>query len=527
MRTKSKGVYNVIVVGAGTAGLVAAAGTAGLGGRVALIERHKMGGDCLNFGCVPSKALISSARVFHTIRHAADWGIRVPLPDADFSQIFERMRERRAIIAPHDSKERFESLGVDVFCGCARFLSPWELEVGGVKLRARYFVVATGTRAAIPPIDGLDGVRFFTNETIFDELREKPEHFLVIGGGPIGCELTQTFARFDSKVTLVQHGHRLLPREDPDVSVALKERFQAEGVAVLTDAEVKRVQMRDAKILATIQRSGTTSETACDALLIATGRNPSIDDLNLEAAGVRTNKRGIEVNAYLQTSQRHIYAAGDVTGRYLFTHMADYQARIVVRNILMPLQVLRQKADYSVVPWCTYTDPEIARVGMNEDDAKKAGVSYDVFEQPMSGVDRAVVENTESGSVKVLLRKGTDKILGATIVAEHAGDLLQPIVLAMRSRLGLSEVATAIHPYPTLIEAVRKTGDAYSKTRLTPFAKKLFAWLYRRQLGGVSNEFRNVDESKPGQGAGIEFRASAEDESALDHRGGSPGKRNV
>ncbi len=484
MKAKGEGVYNVVVLGAGTAGLVTAAGTASLGGRVALVERHKMGGDCLNFGCVPSKALISSARLLHTIRHAAAWGIDAPPPKADFSRIFERMRERRAKIAPNDSQERFESLGVDVFRGEARFLSSHEVGVESVKLRAKYFVIAAGTRAATPPIKGLEEVRYFTNETIFDQLRQKPEHLLVLGGGPIGCELSQAFARFGSKVTLVQRGSRLLPREDHDISVATQERFKAEGITVLTEAKVKQVQMRDGQIIPTIERNGKAGEITVDALLIATGRKPNIDGLGLDAAGVKTNKKGIEVNEYLQTSQSHIYAAGDITGRFLFTHMADYQARIIVRNILMPLQFLRQKADYSVVPWCTYTDPEIARVGMNEDEARKAGIAYDVFEQAMSGVDRAVVENAEAGAAKVLVRKGTDKILGATIVAEHAGDLLQPLVLAMRSGLGLSKVAAAIHPYPTFVEVIRKTGDAYSKTRLTPFAKKLFVWLYRQQLGG-------------------------------------------
>ncbi|MEA3209029.1 MAG: hypothetical protein QOE70_2086 [Chthoniobacter sp.] len=485
MKGKGHGVYNVVVIGAGTAGQVTAAGTAGLGGRVALIERNQMGGDCLNFGCVPSKALISSARVLHTIRHAAAWGIDVPPPQPDFSRIFERMRERRAGIAPHDSQERFESLGVDVFRGEARFLSPKEVEVEGVKLRAKHFVIATGTHAATPPIAGLESVRYFTNETIFDALREKPGFLLVLGGGPIGCELAQTFARFGVAVTLVQRGAWLLPREDHAASALLRKALEAEGVTVLTGAEVKSVRPEGSAISATIQRDGIDREEVFDALLLAAGRTPNLDQLNLEAAGVQTTKKGVEVNDYLQTFQPHIYAAGDITGQYLFTHMADYQARIVVRNILMPLQVLRQKADYSVVPWCTYTDPEVARVGLNEEEATRAGIACDVFEQPMAGVDRAILEEATAGSARVLVRKGTDIIVGATIVAEHAGDLLQPLVIAMRHGLGLGQIAATIHPYPTLVEVSRKTGDLYSKTRLTPRAKRIFAWLYARQRGDV------------------------------------------
>jgi len=480
---KGSGIYNVIVIGAGTAGLVTAAGTAGLGGRVALIERKHMGGDCLNFGCVPSKALISSARRLHAMRHAHKWGIAPPSVEPDFERIFGRMRERRARIAPNDSQERFESLGVDVFRGEARFLSPHEVEVGGTKLRARHFVIATGTHAARPTIAGLDQVRAFTNETIFEELKEKPARLLVLGGGPIGCELSQTFARFGVQVTLVQRGARLLPKEDADAAEVLTESLKNDGTSVLTGAELVRVQARGVRGgTATIRIGEETREQEFDALLIAAGRTPNLDSLALDAAGVRTNKRGVEVNDYLQTSQPHIYAAGDITGRFLFTHMADFQARIVVRNILMPFQLLRRRTDYSVVPWCTYTDPEIARVGLSEEEARKEGVEYDLYRQPMSEVDRAVVENATAGFAKVLTRKGTDKLLGATIVAEHAGDLLQPLVLAMHAGLGLGKVAAAIHPYPTFVEVERKAGDAYSKTRLTPRAKRVFSWLYQRQL---------------------------------------------
>ena len=484
---KGSGIYNVVVIGAGTAGLVTAAGTAGLGGRVALIERHRMGGDCLNFGCVPSKALISSARVLQTIRRAADWGVGAAAPEADFCRIFERMRERRAHLAPHDSPERFESLGVDVFRGEARFLSPHEVEVGGVKLRARHFVIATGTRARRPPIPGLEKVGAFTNETIFDELKKKPARLLVLGGGPIGCELAQALARFGVQVTLVQRGRQLLPKEDADAAELLLQTLQSEGVAVLANAEVQGLDARGERGgVAAIRAGETTRAVEFDALLLAAGRTPNIESLQLEMAGVRASTRGVEVNDYLQSSQPHIFAAGDITGRFLFTHTADYQARIVVRNILMPLQLLRQRADCSVVPWCTYTDPEIARVGLNEREAIEQGIAYDLYRQAMAGVDRAVVENATAGFAKVLTGRGTDRILGATIVGERAGDLLQPLVLAMHAKLGLGRVAAAIHPYPTFVEVARKAGDAYNKTRLTPRAKRLFQWLYRRQRGGAA-----------------------------------------
>ncbi len=476
---------NVVVIGAGTAGLVTAPGTAGLGGRVALIERNKMGGDCLNFGCVPSKALISSARLLHAIRHADDWGIARPPVEPDFKRLFERMHERRAKIAPNDSQERFEKLGVEVIRGEARFVSPHEVEVDGRKLRAKHFVIATGTRAARPKIEGIESVRAFTNETIFDELDAKPERLLVLGGGPIGCELAQVFARFGVRVTILQKGARLLQKEDQDVSALMQKRLETEGITILTESELKAVKPGSNGLSASIAHAGATCDEEFDALLLAAGRSPNIESLNLGAAGVKTGQRGVEVNDYLQTSQPHIYAAGDVTGRYLFTHMADFQARIVVRNILMPVQLLRQKANYSVVPWCTYTDPEIARVGLSEDEAKTRGIEFDRFEKKMTEVDRAVVESADAGFAKVLVKRGSDKILGVTIVAEHAGELLQPFVLAMSSGLGLKKIAAAIHPYPTFTEVGRKLGDDHARTALTPFVKKLFAWLYARQIGGT------------------------------------------
>lgn len=484
-KPKGEGTYNVAVIGAGTAGLVTAAGTAGLGGRVALIERNLMGGDCLNFGCVPSKALISSARLIARIRRAQDWGLRNTEPQFEFTEIFKRMRNRRAQIAPNDSQERFESLGVDVFRGEAKFLSPRELEVDEQRLRAKNFVIATGSRATIPKIAGIEMVEFFTNETIFDELATKPESMIILGGGPISCELAQTFSRLGVRVTIVQRGNQLLPREDRDVANFLEDRLVSEGVGIVKNVDARSVATNSggkiALQLVDRQSAGGIEKTVvADALLIAIGRTPNLRSLDLKSAGVEFDEKGIRVNDLLQTSQPHIYAVGDVIGPFLFTHMADAQARVVVRNILVPFQFLRQKMDYSAVPWCTYVDPEIATVGLNESGARKQNIDYDLIVQKLDEVDRAVVESESAGFAKVLLAKGSDTILGATLVCDHAGDLLHELVLAMRHRIGLGGIASTIHAYPTFAELARKAGDKYNKTRLTPAAKKIFAWLYRR-----------------------------------------------
>jgi pyruvate/2-oxoglutarate dehydrogenase complex dihydrolipoamide dehydrogenase (E3) component len=503
---KGEGLYNVVVIGAGTAGLVTAAGTAGLGGRVALVERNVMGGDCLNFGCVPSKALISSARLIQQIRDAEKWGLDRQSPQFVFEKVLERMRARRAKIAPNDSQERFESLGVDVFRGEARFVSPHEVQISGSpspqsspwqgeadasapgegrRLGAKNFVIATGSRAAIPRIEGINSVPYFTNETIFDELKTKPENMIVLGGGPIGCELAQTFRRLGVAITIVQRGDQLLPREDRDVAEFVERRLTSEGVRIIKNADAHSVATSDTgKVALELldRQSYRLAERTffADALLVAVGRTPNHRGLGLESAGVDVNERGVRVNDYLQTSQRHIYAAGDVIGPFLFTHMADAQARVVVRNILVPLQFLRQKMDYSVVPWCTYTDPEVAHVGLGEKEAKQKNIEYDLFRISLEDVDRAVVESEDAGFAKTLAAKGSDKILGATIVAPHAGDLLHEFVLAMKGGVGLGAIAATIHAYPTFAELARKAGDKYNKARLTPRAKKIFTWLYRR-----------------------------------------------
>jgi pyruvate/2-oxoglutarate dehydrogenase complex dihydrolipoamide dehydrogenase (E3) component len=471
-------IYNVVVIGAGTAGLVTAAGTAGLGGRVALVERGRMGGECLNTGCVPSKALISSARLIDQIRHGERWGLEAQEPAFEFEAVFRRMRSRREKLAAHDSQERFEGLGVDVFRAEASFVSSREVRAGDARLVAKNFVVATGSRPAIPPIEGLDTVACYTNETIFDELAEKPDRMAILGGGPIGCELGQVFARMGVAVTIVQRPARLLPKEDPDAAELVRRTLEAEGVAVLTDSEVKRARKDGSTIRLSLDGAGASGRSlACDAVLIAAGRVPNVEGLNLEAAGVAYTRNGVTTNEHLQTSQPHIYAAGDIVGGHRFTHVADHHARIIVRNILFPWW--KARIERRTIPWCTYTSPEVARVGLNEDEARKKGIAYDLFTQPIEEVDRAVLESAELGFVKVLTARGKDRILGVTLVCERAGDLLPEFVTAMQNGIGLSGIGSAIHPYPTFAEIARKIADQRQKRRLTPFAKSVLTRLYR------------------------------------------------
>jgi pyruvate/2-oxoglutarate dehydrogenase complex dihydrolipoamide dehydrogenase (E3) component len=472
------GTYNVVVIGGGTAGLVTAAATAALGGRVALVERGRMGGDCLNTGCVPSKALISSARLAAQIRRAPEWGLPPLEPRLDLRRVLESMRERRARIAPHDSQERFEGLGVDVVRAQARFLSPREVQAGDVRLRARNFVIATGSRAAIPPIEGLADCRPFTNETIFDELREAPARMIVLGGGPIGCELGQAFARLGVTVTLVEMAGRILEKEDEDAAEAVRKRMEADGVRVIAGARAERVSRQDGCLRMEVRTEADGGETLeAEALLVAAGRVPNTEDLGLDAAGVAHDKKGIRVDACLRTSRRHIYAAGDVAGGHQFTHVADDHARTIVRNILLPWP--GRRVDHRALPWCTYTSPELARVGLNEAEARARGVAHDVWSCPFRDVDRAVVEREEDGFVKVLTEKGGDRILGVTMVGERAGDLVHELVLAMKHRIGLSGVSAAIHAYPTFAEAARKAADRAQKARLTPLAARVLAGIYR------------------------------------------------
>jgi mercury(II) reductase len=468
--------YNLVVIGAGTAGLVTAAGAAGLGARVALIEKHLMGGDCLNVGCVPSKCVIRAARVAAELRDAHEFGVQVPdRSTIDFAAVMERMRRLRARISHHDSAARFRDLGVDVFLGEARFAGPDAIEVEGKRLRFKKAVIATGARAAVPPIEGLEQAGYLTNETVFD-LTERPGRILVVGGGPIGCELSQAFARLGSGVTIVEMASQFLQREDPDAAQILRDSLERDGVHIHLSTNFSRVERQGGEKIVHLEQDGRTETLRVDEILIGVGRAPNVETLNLERVGVEYDARsGVKVNERLQTTNRRIYAAGDVCSRYKFTHTADAAARIVIQNALF---MGRKKASVLTIPWCTYTDPEVAHVGMYVRDAAERGIPVQTFKIPMSDVDRAIAEGEEDGFVKIHVRKGSDRILGATIVAAHAGEMISEITLAMEAGLGLGKISSVIHPYPTQAEAIRKAADAYNRTRLTPRIKKLFErWL--------------------------------------------------
>ena len=470
------GRYNLVVIGAGTAGLVAAAGAAGLGAKVALIERHLMGGDCLNVGCVPSKGLIRASRAVTAVRNAAELGVDVPDgAKTNFAAVMERMRRLRAKISHHDSAARFRDLGVDVFLGEGAFTGSDTIQVADRTLRFKRAVIATGARAAAIPIPGLQDVDYLTNETVFS-LTELPQRFAVIGAGPIGCELAQAFARFGSQVTQFQSATQILTREDPDAAKIVERALQRDGVELLTNAKVIEIKSNGNQKTIVHERDGRQQETVVDQILLGVGRAPNVEGLNLDKVGVEFDRRaGVKIDDRLRTTNPNIYAAGDICFPYRFTHTADFQARIVIRNALF---LGRAKASALTIPWCTYTDPEIAHVGLSEKDAAQRGIAIQTIMQPLSEVDRAILDGEDEGFVKIHVKQGTDKILGATIVAAHAGDMISEITVAIVGGLGLKSIADTIHPYPTQAEAIRKVGDLYNRSRLTPFVKSLFQkWL--------------------------------------------------
>ena len=472
---KPAGRYNLVVVGAGTAGLVTAAGAAGLGAKVALVERHLMGGDCLNVGCVPSKALISAARAAAAVRHGEERGVSSGNgAHVDFGRVMERMRRLRASISPHDSARRFKDLGVDVFLGSGRFLDAHTMEVAGERLHFSKAVIATGARASAPPIAGLGEVDYLTNETVFS-LTELPQRLAVLGAGPIGCEMAQAFARFGSEVLLLETMHGILPREDRDGAGIVLQSMVQDGVKLLCcGKDLKLSRAEGGKIRLTLESHGQSYDEVVDKILVAVGRTPNVEGLGLENAGVEYSKKGVRVNDRLQTSRRNIYAAGDICSPYQFTHAADFMARLVIRNALF---FGRARASALTIPWTTYTDPEIAHVGLYEAQAREKGVQVDTYTRELKDVDRAILEGRTNGFVRVHVKKGKDKILGATVVAANAGDMICEITLAMTHGLGLGHLASTIHPYPTQAEAIRQVGDAFNRTRLTPLAKSLFTRL--------------------------------------------------
>lgn len=468
--------YNLVVIGAGTAGLVTAAGAAGLGAKVALVERHFLGGDCLNVGCVPSKCVIRSSRAAADIRDAVQFGVRVQgETEVDFSAVMERMRRLRARISEHDSAQRFKELGVDLFLGEGRFSGPDTVEVAGKILRFKKAVIATGTRPVSPAIDGIEETGFLTNETVFS-LTERPGRLAVIGGGPIGCELAQAFRRLGCEVTLFHNAGHILNREDGDAAEIIQRSFIRDGIRLILNCKTRRVEKKNGDKVIHIDCGDSTDTIAVDEILAGAGRSPNVEGLNLEAVGVKYDKReGVEVNEQLQTTNPRIYAAGDICLVYKFTHTADATARIVIQNALFGG---RKKRSVLTIPWCTYTDPEIAHVGMYEKDAREKGLEVETYVRPLKEVDRAIADGEEDGFVKIHVRKGTDRILGATIVARHAGEMLGEITLAIVGNLGLKTLANVIHTYPTQAEAIKQVSDAYNRTRLTPFLKGMFnKWL--------------------------------------------------
>jgi pyruvate/2-oxoglutarate dehydrogenase complex dihydrolipoamide dehydrogenase (E3) component len=469
--------YHLVVIGAGTAGLVSAAGAAALGAKVALVERRLMGGDCLNFGCVPSKALLRSARAVAELRAAAEFGIEIKGEmRVDFPALMARMRRLRADISPNDSAQRFRELGVDVFFGSARFVGLDRVAVGDQVLHFRRAILAAGTRPAIPSISGLAEAGFLTNESIFS-LAELPPRLAVIGAGPIGCELAQAFARFGSRVTLIGNHEQILPREDPDATLIVAQQLQRDGVELSLSSQLARVESHDGARILTLQQQGQTRSVTADAILIAAGRAPNVEQLGLDEAKVNFDaKEGVIVSDRLQTSNGRVFAAGDISSRFKFTHAADAYARIAVQNALF---YGRAKASSLVIPWCTYTDPEIAHVGLSKKEARGQGIAMQTFVQQFRHVDRAILDGEANGFAKIHVRAGTDQIVGATIVSRQACEMISEVTLAMVGKLGLKTLAQTIHPYPTHGEALKKIGDAYNRGRLTPMVRWLFEKWFR------------------------------------------------
>lgn len=474
--------YDLVVIGAGTAGLVVAAGSAGLGIglKIALIEQHLMGGDCLNVGCVPSKCLISSARVVGDAMQADRLGVHIPAAKVDFPAVMERMRKVRSGISHHDSVQRFKDLGIDVFLGAAQFVDRTTVAVGETSLNFKKAVIATGARAVRPSIPGLAAAGFLTNETVFS-LTECPPRLAVIGGGPIGCELAQAFHRLGSQVVLLHKNAHVLDKEDPDAAEIVQNRLLAEGMQLELGMQIQQVEVTTAGKVLTFKQNGKIKTVIVDEILVGAGRQPNVEKLNLEAVGVNYHPRqGVLVNDYLQTSNPKIYAAGDICMDWKFTHAADSAAQIVIKNALFaPFGMGKSKLSDLIMPWVTYTAPEVAHVGLYESQAHDKGIATQHFTVPFSTVDRALADGEEAGFVKLLLKAGSDEILGATIVASHAGEMISEITLAMTQKIGLGKFASVIHPYPTQAEAIKKAASLYRKTLLTPKTRKILKLLNR------------------------------------------------
>jgi pyruvate/2-oxoglutarate dehydrogenase complex dihydrolipoamide dehydrogenase (E3) component len=469
--------YHLVVIGGGTAGLVTAAIATALGARVALVERKLLGGDCLNVGCVPSKALIRSARAWRAAAEAAPrFGGPEVIGSGDFGSAMARMRQIRAGISSHDSAARFRDLGVDVFLGDGTFNGPDSLEVDGQTLHFRRAVIAAGSRAAAPGIPGLAEAGYLTNENLFT-LTELPERLAVIGGGPIGCEMAQAFSHFGSRVTVLEAADRILSKDDADAAGVVQKALVASGAEILCGATVSGVDVADGKRVLHFSVEGRTETLVVDEILVSVGRSPNVDGLGLEAAGVSYDQRkGVETDGRMRSSNPRIYAIGDIASRLQFTHAADAQARMVVRNALF---FGRGDAGDLLIPWCTYTTPELAHVGISAEDAQQRREEIDTITVQLAEVDRARLDGSTEGFLRVHLKAGSDEILGATLVADHAGEIISQITQAMDSGTGLGKLGETIFPYPTQAEIIRKAADQWRRRKLTPLARRGFGLFFR------------------------------------------------
>ncbi|WP_372742299.1 FAD-dependent oxidoreductase [Neptunomonas sp.] len=471
---------NLIVIGAGSGGLVSAYIAAAVKAKVTLIEKHQMGGDCLNTGCVPSKALIRSARQAYEMRQAGQFGIQSVEPDVDFPAVMARIKNVIQQIEPHDSVERYTNLGVDVIQGTANIVSPWEVSVtqdNGEQqtLSAKSVIIATGARPRIPDIPGLDQVDYLTSDSLW-ELNELPKRFVVLGGGPIGCELSQAFARLGSEVSIVQRPAHLMPREDQEAQALVEQQFTEEGIALYLSGTAKEVIVRDGQAYLLVEQAGEVIELPFDKLLLALGREANTSGFGLEKLGIESRKNGtLDCNGFMQTRFPNVYVCGDVTGPFQFTHVAAHQAWFAAVNALFS-GVKRFKADYRVIPWVTFTDPEVARVGVSESEARSQGLDYEVTRYGIDDLDRAIADGDNHGFVKIITLAGKDKILGVTIVGKHSAELLAEFVLAMKYGIGLNKILGTIHTYPTFSEANKYAAGEWKRAHVSP---KVMLWLAR------------------------------------------------
>jgi len=465
--------YNMVVIGAGSAGLVASYIAAAVNAKVALIEASRMGGDCLNTGCVPSKALIASAKLLSYAKRAKEFGFEKASVEFDFASVMERIQSIIKKVAPHDSVDRYTEMGVDCIHGRAKIISPFEVKVKDKIVTTKNIIVATGAKPMVPELPGLENVTYLTSDTVWD-LRVLPRRLVLLGAGPIGCELAQGFSRLGSKVTLVQRGHRIMKKEDPDAAQILADRFQSEGIEVLLNHSPKAIEISGKEKQLICEHDGNRVTVAFDEILFALGRIPNVTGFGLEELGVQlTGKQHIETNEFLQTNFPNIYCSGDVHGRYQFTHTAAHESWYAAVNALFG-KFKKFRVDYGTIPWATYTDPEVARVGLNESDAEIAGIEYEMVKYGIDDLDRAIADSEDHGFVKVLTVPGKDKILGVTIVGNHAADVIAEFVLAMKHGIGLNKILGTIHIYPTMAEANKYAAGLWKKVHAP---KKLLAWI--------------------------------------------------